>query len=195
MNINEVKKWIINHATGNDMETIRLAMKSREEILANDIARGDRVRIEKKISEEDGDGIEKRLNEMDAESSPFEPTQSSVLEPLREVALKAMAEMESRNEVIRKLPEPTVSYAGFGAADLGSPEFNGVLHNPIYAGVPPFPAIVSDTELDQHDVVSDILSKIEQLVGCSEFLTEIHRLLYPHDNIRYEGRGVWVING
>jgi hypothetical protein len=45
-----------------------------------------------------------------------------------------------------KLPKPNVTYAIAGSKDLGEKEIKGILCNPIYAGVPPYPSIISDEE-------------------------------------------------
>lgn len=45
MNIKDVKNWVITQATADDMEVIKRAMATRKELLVDEIAEGDEVRL------------------------------------------------------------------------------------------------------------------------------------------------------
>lgn len=45
-----------------------------------------------------------------------------------------------------KLPEPNVVYASANTKKMGEKALKGKFCNPIYAGVPPYPAMVSDEQ-------------------------------------------------
>jgi hypothetical protein len=45
MNIKDVKNWVITQATADDMEVIKRAMATRKELLVDEIAEGDSIRL------------------------------------------------------------------------------------------------------------------------------------------------------
>lgn len=73
-------------------------------------------------------------------------TTEELLRLLKEGAQEANENMKRRVDALTPLPKPTVLVALEGAETLSPEEFRGILHNPIYAGVPPFPPITTDEE-------------------------------------------------
>jgi len=72
--------------------------------------------------------------------------EKTIKEMLRDGALLAAASVAADVKAITPLPEPTVTFADARKGTLDSSDVSGVLHNPIYAGFGPFPAITSDEE-------------------------------------------------
>lgn len=66
------------------------------------------------------------------------------MEEFKKMLKEAMEAVVGEEEMISPLPKPTVTFANADAETLSDAAVVGVLHNPVYAGIPPFPSIVSD---------------------------------------------------
>lgn len=65
------------------------------------------------------------------------------------------------------LPKPNVKYASSNNQNLDEKELKGMFCNPIYAGIPPYPAIMTD-----EDWVKVALKEIEE-DGAEQFLVNM----------------------
>jgi hypothetical protein len=66
------------------------------------------------------------------------------IEDFKKAVEEAIKSIDGKAEMISPLPRPTVTLATSDAEILSGSDIMGVLHNPIYAGVTPFPSIISD---------------------------------------------------
>ena len=51
-----------------------------------------------------------------------------------------------QNQNLPPLPKPTVTFAPEGTNKFTAESVKGIICNPIYAGIPPYPALISDQE-------------------------------------------------
>ncbi len=81
-----------------------------------------------------------------------------------------------------KLPKPDITYAVSKSDMLTERGLKGILCNPIYAGIPPFPATIGDEEW-----ISAAKKLIEE-DGAEQFLVNMLYVLRKSMQAAWEGR-------
>ncbi|MFA5375866.1 MAG: hypothetical protein WC455_09005 [Dehalococcoidia bacterium] len=102
------------------------------------------------------------------------------MEEFKKMLKEAMEAVVGEEETISPLPEPTVTLVALDAATLSGSDIMGVLHNPIFAGVTPFPTIISDeTWIATAAGLIKEEGEVLFLVNLLKMLRESYKSVYP----------------